>query len=610
MIEAPHRRSLARLWLLAGACLLIACLLIGGEAWGQANVRGLSPHPMGSPTLSLAGTTPLGRGGLSASLWSTAESRPLIFYKGGARTADIITARSTLDLAFAAGLSEGVDLGLVTPMVLSQTGRQVGDPGPIARFAFGDPRLTLKGQIFDKRSFNLGLSLVLTGTVPLGDADALVGERNATGEALLAFEIPIGHRLDLLVNGGARLREDTDIGGIELSNELLGGLGVSWRAWPGLAFSGEVVGRTALSAPFEAVEASPVAANAAVRWQLWHGLTLVVGGGAGLQAGYGAPAWRGLIGVEAAPRRDDYDGDLLADGDDRCVTEPGDLDREGCPAPPPPPTVAQVIPAEDPDGDGITGADDECPFIAEDFDQFLDLDGCPDPDNDFDGVADADDGAPLAPEDLDGYADQDGVPDPDNDGDGVLDVVDQCPLEAGPDGGCPQGPAAPLDDAAPMLLGDTLHPGRPMRFEFARSPLHAESAPLIAALADFLKARPDWGPVEVGVHTDALGSQSWKWSLSVHRAAEVRAALIAAGVPEGRLTAKGYGPSIPVASNETREGRYRNRRVELRFLRPPPKAAIKAPTPSPEVDSEAPANEAPSDEASDAEDPVAVEGGK
>jgi hypothetical protein len=112
----------------------------------------------------------------------------------------------------------------------------------------------------------------------------------------------------------------------------------------------------------------------------------------------------------------------------------------------------------DRDGDGLSDAVDRCPDMPEDFDGFMDQDGCPDPDNDVDGVRDVDDrcpndpgpapfGCPMAsggdrdkdgiadasdkcpddPEDKDGFQDGDGCPDPDNDKDGILDKDDKCP---------------------------------------------------------------------------------------------------------------------------------------------------------------------------------------
>ena len=69
--------------------------------------------------------------------------------------------------------------------------------------------------------------------------------------------------------------------------------------------------------------------------------------------------------------------------------------------------------------------------------------------------------------------------------------------------------------------------------------------------------------VEVDGHTDNTGSASVNARLSKQRAEAVRQYLIEHGVPEDRLTAKGYGPSKPIASNKTAEGRAQNRRVEL-----------------------------------------------
>ena len=77
--------------------------------------------------------------------------------------------------------------------------------------------------------------------------------------------------------------------------------------------------------------------------------------------------------------------------------------------------------------DGIPDDVDKCPDDPEDFDDFEDEDGCPDPDNDRDGILDKDDKCPNEPETKNGFEDEDGCPDDDNDKDGIPDKKDKCP---------------------------------------------------------------------------------------------------------------------------------------------------------------------------------------
>jgi len=72
--------------------------------------------------------------------------------------------------------------------------------------------------------------------------------------------------------------------------------------------------------------------------------------------------------------------------------------------------------------------------------------------------------------------------------------------------------------------------------------------------------------VEVAGHTDSTGSDAYNQGLSERRANSVKQYLTEQGVTATRLTARGYGESQPVASNDTSEGRAENRRVELIVL--------------------------------------------
>ena len=72
--------------------------------------------------------------------------------------------------------------------------------------------------------------------------------------------------------------------------------------------------------------------------------------------------------------------------------------------------------------------------------------------------------------------------------------------------------------------------------------------------------------VQVEGHTDERGRASMNLALSQARAEAVVGALIRRGVRAERLVPRGFGPSSPVASNATRQGREKNRRVEFRVL--------------------------------------------
>ncbi len=69
--------------------------------------------------------------------------------------------------------------------------------------------------------------------------------------------------------------------------------------------------------------------------------------------------------------------------------------------------------------------------------------------------------------------------------------------------------------------------------------------------------------VKVSGHTDSTGAEAYNEGLSQRRARAVRDYLVSKGISESRITARGFGETQPLASNDTRDGRARNRRVEL-----------------------------------------------
>jgi outer membrane protein OmpA-like peptidoglycan-associated protein len=92
--------------------------------------------------------------------------------------------------------------------------------------------------------------------------------------------------------------------------------------------------------------------------------------------------------------------------------------------------------------------------------------------------------------------------------------------------------------------------------------INRESKIILDEFATYLLANPKIA-IEIGGHTDSQGSDDTNLALSMDRAFEIKGYLEKMGVPGKRITAKGYGESKPVASNDNEEGRSKNRRTEF-----------------------------------------------
>jgi outer membrane protein OmpA-like peptidoglycan-associated protein len=100
-------------------------------------------------------------------------------------------------------------------------------------------------------------------------------------------------------------------------------------------------------------------------------------------------------------------------------------------------------------------------------------------------------------------------------------------------------------------------------FDTDKDSIRPDSQPTLQEIAKLLNANPAW-KVEVVGHTDNQGTPDYNLDLSRRRAASVVRALISTyGVAAGRLGSFGCGMYSPVASNDSEEGKGKNRRVEL-----------------------------------------------
>ena len=100
-------------------------------------------------------------------------------------------------------------------------------------------------------------------------------------------------------------------------------------------------------------------------------------------------------------------------------------------------------------------------------------------------------------------------------------------------------------------------------FDFGSDRLRVESEPVLREIAAVLVKNPDW-TLAINGHTDNIGGDASNLTLSQRRSEAVRAALVERyAIGAARLTTSGFGASQPKATNDTIEGRARNRRVEL-----------------------------------------------
>ncbi|MEQ9064442.1 MAG: DUF5723 family protein [Vicingaceae bacterium] len=245
------------------------------------------------------------------------------------------------------------------------------------------------------------------------------------------------------------------------------------------------------------------------------------------------PTLAGIIFYHGCP---DTDGDSIIDPDDLCPEHPGPIENGGCP---------------DTDKDGIFDYLDECP---ENFGP-KENNGCPWPDTDLDGILDKDDRCPNNPGPKENY----GCPYTDTDGDSILDKDDECPNVPGvrENNGCP------LIEAEDQEIINTAFAN--LEFLSGKAVIRDESLESLDRLAELLVKKTEW-QLRLSGHTDNVGSEKENLILSKRRAEAVQTHLSEHGVEKSRIKVEFFGESQPIASNDTPEGRQKNRRVEMEIL--------------------------------------------
>jgi outer membrane protein OmpA-like peptidoglycan-associated protein len=152
----------------------------------------------------------------------------------------------------------------------------------------------------------------------------------------------------------------------------------------------------------------------------------------------------------------------------------------------------------------------------------------------------------------------------DRDGDGIPDADDACPEQAGPaeNHGCPPGvPWRVIVSATSLEILDRVH------FASGKALIEPRSYALLDQVAAVIQSHPALLLIQVEGHTDDRGGSSYNLLLSQQRATAVADYLVSRGVSRDRLVARGFGPTHPVGTNGTAEGRAANRRVAFTVLK-------------------------------------------
>ncbi|MBI4196669.1 MAG: OmpA family protein [Deltaproteobacteria bacterium] len=131
----------------------------------------------------------------------------------------------------------------------------------------------------------------------------------------------------------------------------------------------------------------------------------------------------------------------------------------------------------------------------------------------------------------------------------------------------PPPPPPPPAESSLVEIGEKeIEIKKKIHFEHGKESIREVSQDILDAIIETLKNHPEILKVEIGGHTDNKGDETYNLKLSGKRAEAVKRFLVDHGVQAGRLTAKGYGESEPRDTNDTEEGRARNRRVEFKIL--------------------------------------------
>lgn len=441
----------------------------------------------------------------------------------------------------------------------------------------GDIRAELKIQALRQSKHWLGLALAPYVTFPTGDPNSFLGEGRVTAGGTLILEHDFDF-LNLALNGGYQFRGAEDIATIKVGNSVKFGAGVSKEFNNGLSFSVEYWASIVETEDEDRFQGNPMEVIGTIRYKFGENKPRVVGGGgAGLTSGVGCPAWRALLGVdyayckpaptegrlviEAVDQNDKpLEVSLKIKGPESLETrtnskgkwdskvKPGEYEvtgtKEGCYLSDTRlgkvelgktttvkltlksvPTTLTVI-VTDKKGNKIASS------IAFDVDTPKEK-RVENPTGEF-----SQEWAPGAYKmvvSAKGYEDK------------FVDVnVKEC-----------------KDNVFNVQLRKKIEKIGNIYFDYDSDVIRKESYPVLDNVVEQIKQLGKYKKVIIEGHCSSEGTDEYNMDLSRRRALAVKKYLVSKGLDPAKLEIAPYGESRPIASNETEEGRAKNRRVEF-----------------------------------------------
>jgi len=579
---------------LAGA----ACLAHAGSASAQSQERfaldQFDPAPAGDRFFGVQGGDPGGHVNPRVMLLGEYAYRPLVLYRndGGERVASVVSDQLFAHLSVGLGLWQDLSVSADLPVALVTAGDSPSAGGLAfsspSGAALGDLRLAARYRLLGTATGAAQLSLAASLWLPTGDRDKFAGDGAVRGLPSLVLNGETGGFVYAL-NAGINLRSQRSFASVRLGTQLsFGGGAALLLADRKLQIGPELYGSTVTRAAFERDDTNLEALlGAKYRVSDW---VLGAGAGPGFARGIGTPTarvvasvtWAPLAEAPEAPSDRDKDGILDADDacpdtfgiaskqakfngcpdsdadgvfdkEDACVDEKGvrseDPKQNGCP------------PKHDKDHDGVLDDDDACVDVPGIKTEDPKTNGCP-KDSDGDGVYDADDACVDIPGIKTDDPASNGCPG-DSDGDGIRDDKDACPHEKGKRNSDPEKNGCP--ELVRVVAGE-IAVLQQVQFKTNSDVILPASDALLTEVAGVLREHTEITLIEVQGHTDNRGNPAYNKGLSQRRAQSVLRWLTSKGqIDPSRLAARGYGQEVPIADNDTDDGRQKNRRVQFKI---------------------------------------------